>query len=174
MPTKDSIIKRINSAKTVIESLEDDLENIDIDYVEDDLGQILNDEKEVLGVYITGHPIDEYNIYTDPISDISTEVNDVSGIIKNLVVRKDRNGYEWVTFEVEDKTGSINGVCFSKDYANIRDLLVNDAKLCLSGKIQVDDFRSSDDETVYQIIVKSVKPLKKISLHTDLYVLFPK
>lgn len=98
MPTKDSIIKRINSAKTVIESLEDDLENIDIDYVEDDLGQILNDEKEVLGVYITGHPIDEYNIYTDPISDISTEVNDVSGIIKNLVVRKDRNGYEWVTF----------------------------------------------------------------------------
>ncbi|MFR7559946.1 MAG: OB-fold nucleic acid binding domain-containing protein [Lachnospira pectinoschiza] len=161
MPTKDSIIKRINSAKTVIESLEDDLENIDIDYVEDDLGQILNDEKEVLGVYITGHPIDEYNIYTDPISDISTEVNDVSGIIKNLVVRKDRNGYEWVTFEVEDKTGSINGVCFSKDYANIRDLLVNDAKLCLSGKIQVDDFRSSDDETVYQIIVKSVKPLKK-------------
>ena len=46
MPTKDSIIKRINSAKTVIESLEDDLENIDIDYVEDDLGQILNDRSE--------------------------------------------------------------------------------------------------------------------------------
>lgn len=161
VPTKDSIIKRINSAKTIIENLEDELNEVEIDYVEDDRNQTLQDEKDVLGVYISGHPIDEYIVVTDPISDITTSSTSLSGIVKKLTVRKNKMGQDWATFEVEDQTGSINAVCFAKDYAKARIDLVEGAKLCLDGDVKEDDYRSTDDETVYQMIVKEVHPLKK-------------
>ena len=161
VPTKDSIIKRINSTKTAIEELEDDLHEIEIEYVEDDQAQILEDEKEVLGIYISGHPTDGYNILTDPISDATPETTAVSGVIKNLTIRKNKVGQDWATFEVEDKTGSINAVCFANYYAKNRTDLVEGAKLCLTGIIKEDSYRSTDDETIYQIVVAETKPLRK-------------
>lgn len=161
VPTKDSIIKRINSAQTAIEELKEELHEIEIEYVEDDQAQILEDEKEVLGIYISGHPTDGYNILTDPISDVTPEATAVSGIIKNLTIRKNKVGQDWATFEIEDKTGSINAVCFANYYSKNRTNLVEGAKLCLTGTIKEDSYRSTDDETIYQIVVTETKLLRK-------------
>ncbi len=161
VPTKTSILKRVNNAKTAIEELEKELSEIEIDYIEDDLVKILEEEKEVLGIYITGHPTDGYVITTDPIMDVQPGEAYVSGIIKDFKVRKDRNGNDFSTFKLEDKTGDLNAICFSKSYIENKQNLFENAKVCVSGKVSEDAFRSTDDEIVYQINVEKAVPLKK-------------
>lgn len=163
VPTKDSIIKRINSAKTAIEEAETAMNEVEIDYIEDDLTEKLNNEKEVLGLYITGHPLDDYIVLTNPISDIQEESKEasVSGVITNAVIRKDKNGRDWIAFTLEDKTSNINAVCFADNYAKNYELLHEGEKVCITGKVKVDTFRSTDDETVYSIAVNDAARLKK-------------
>ena len=161
VPTKDSIYKRINSAKDAIEQFNNEMSEIELDYIEDDLSEKLENEKSVLGIYISGHPIDDYIVVTDPISDIQLNNDSVSGIITDFTVRKNKSGNDWATFTIEDKTGNMSGVCFAKDFASNRMDLYEGAKVCITGKIQIDDFKSTEEEEVYQIIANSVKPLKK-------------
>lgn len=90
-------------------------------------------EKAVLGLYITGHPLDElWSVveHTHPtlVSELEEDEHDgtvhfFAGIVGRIFKKTDREGKPWAIFELEDPTGTIECLVFSSGYPQVRDLL---------------------------------------------------
>lgn len=156
VPTKEQIQIRINTAKNTIDQQMNEINLLmsDITNIEDDQRELLIHEKEVLGVFLSGHLIDSYSIRSSstPIEAIDEGYYTVSGIITDVEYKKGIN------FIVQDRTGSIRCHVFVKQAADY-DLHDYDA-VEIEGKISIDDFRSTEDEVVYQMIPKTIRPLR--------------
>ena len=130
-------------------------------------------EKEVLGVYVTGHPLEEYEegwrknitaMTTDFIVDKDTDeakVSDgqmvtVGGIVSDRVIKITKTGKNMAFVTLEDLVGSVEVLVFPKDFEANRDLLENDAKLFIRGRV------SLGDEPVGKLIREQVIPFSKI------------
>ena len=171
-PSKDSILKKIAAKEQKILQLLQDINDIP-EYEADapeSLSEKLAEEREVLGLYLSGHPIDEFQVNTPKIEDIDEKETSVSGIIEELSVRKDRNGNEYASFSLTDKTGQISCIIFSSNYQAAKNYIYAGSAVCLTGVIKVDDFKSDEDNTFYQIKVDSVNPLAKSKHIYRMYV----
>lgn len=166
IPTAASLSKRIENAKGAIKGYLSELYDPIMDICsfndEENINEKYKREKDVLGVYLTGHPIDAYeqSIRT-PISDLLLTSKVVSGIISNISLRKDRKGQTFASFTIEDKTGTMKGVAFHQAYLEYEDMIVDGAGLQLSGTVEVDEYNSSENEVAYQIKVDKIAPLPK-------------
>ncbi len=124
----------------------------------------LEKELETLGMYVSSHPTDLYTdkFLTHPtIKRLEDVVNmDAGRAIKTLGLVKDykefytkKNHEKMCAFTLEVKYASINCVMYPKYYANAKDVIGNNAILCVSGDL-ISDNR---DEAKTQISVKSVE-----------------
>lgn len=113
--------------------------------------EILFSEKELLGFYLTEHPLSQYgtiiaSFATTPVADITTErIGDrvtVIGMITDIkkIITKAGN-HEMAFLKVEDLTGSIEMVVFPKIYAKAVPLLTPDHVIRVSGKVDAKDTR---------------------------------
>lgn len=123
----------------------------------------LGKEKEVLGVYISGHPLQEYKALFDQFSfqtvllqNYETDddgnktypsiINDArvtfGGIITALTKKTTKKGQVMAFATIEDIYGSIECVFFARAYENAKELLAVDNVVKLTGRIQIRD----DDE----------------------------
>jgi len=110
--------------------------------------EILRREKEALGFYITGHPLDRFmaevkHFTTCTIQDLSrqkdrTSVN-MAGMVEKLKVKRTRRGDKMAIMTLEDPTGSIEVVLFPDVFAKHSALLKNDEPVLVSGTVEVDD-----------------------------------
>lgn len=110
--------------------------------------ELLFNEKEVLGLFFSGHPMARYQdnlerLKCTPIIDIlegkaSGRLN-VLGIITLFKKRQNREKKEWCQFVIEDCTGSLPVNCFSKAYSELAPKLAPNAILNFMGDIKVDD-----------------------------------
>lgn len=136
---------------------EDDKENFQITFpkVEEfQKEELLAFEKETLGIYISGHPLEAYeqvwrenitSVTTDFIVDEETEeakVQDnsrviIGGMITGKVVKTTKTGQMMAFITVEDLVGSVEVLVFPKDYERNRDLLVEEQKLFIKGRVSV-------------------------------------
>ena len=113
-------------------------------------------EKEVTGIYLSGHPLNEYsdmirNLTDTTCGEFMRDDNDeitlmadseatIAGIITRVsqtYTKKDSKPMAFIT--VEDLTGSINVVVFPKNYASCRQILAEDEKIVVKGKVSVED-----------------------------------
>ena len=111
---------------------------------------------ELLGVYISGHPLDDYeplwrkNITaaaSDFIVDEDTEeavVRDgvkavIGGLVTGKTVKTTRTGHLMAFITLEDLMGSVEVIVFPRDYEANRDLLTEDAKLFIRGRVSLGD-----------------------------------
>ena len=118
--------------------------------------EILAFEKEILGVYISGHPLDDYeeawkkNITAtaaDFIVDEETEeagVKDgqkvtIGGLVAGKTVKTTRTNQLMAFITLEDLMGSVEVLVFPKDYEANRELFVEDAKLFIRGRVSIGD-----------------------------------
>lgn len=110
--------------------------------------ELLNYEKEVLGLYFSGHPMARYQnnlkqLHCTPIADIlegrASGRLSVLGIITLFKKRQNKRKEEWAQMMIEDCTGSILVNAFSRAYANMSHKLAPNAILHFSGDIRVDD-----------------------------------
>jgi DNA polymerase-3 subunit alpha len=84
--------------------------------------QKLQGEKEILGFYVTGHPLDEFEDRicdlrtheTDQLMDLprNTEVK-LCGILTGIQRRRSREGKLWISLNVEDHKGVLEGMIFN-------------------------------------------------------------
>ncbi len=113
----------------------------------DDATQLLG-EKETLGFYLTGHPLNRYfkeiaSFTTDKIGALHpadhTNVT-AAGIINNIRVRQTKRGDRIAIFSLDDGTGQIEVICFSEAFNRYRSLINDDHIVVLSGELSMDDF----------------------------------
>lgn len=108
-------------------------------------GEKLNREKELLGVYISGHPLlkfeQEYNSFTNiRIGDASTLQGvtgaRAAGIVVDVRRKIDRKGNTMAFVQLEDFTGKGELIFFSDAYAKYQGILYPDSIILVSGKAE--------------------------------------
>lgn len=104
--------------------------------------QKLSWEKELLSVYISKHPIDEFQKYIDDSFNIIAELKDkigqeikVVGVITQVQKIVTRNGQSMLFVKLEDRTGAIEVLVFPKIYKQTGDFWKEDEVVVVKGKI---------------------------------------
>ena len=135
--------------------------------------ELLAFEKDILGVYISGHPLDDYeglwrkNITAtsaDFIVDEETEeavVKDgmkvvIGGLVAGKVVKTTRSNQLMAFITLEDLMGSVEVIVFPKNYEADRDILTEDSKIFIKGRV------SLGDEPVGKLVCEQVIPFSKV------------
>ncbi|MBV8841834.1 MAG: DNA polymerase III subunit alpha [Bryobacterales bacterium] len=101
-------------------------------------------EKEMLGFYITGHPLDQY---MDKVRELAThQTSALEGLAKNTEValcgiltgiqrRRNKEGKLWAALQVEDLEGAIEAMVFSTQYERLLSSLVEDKAILVRGLV---------------------------------------
>ena len=102
-------------------------------------------EKDVVGIYISGHPLDMYRIEMDLSSHKIEALSDLSklkgrditiaGLITNVQEKTTKKGNLFGTFNVEDYNDTFQFALFSSDYRNFRNFIVNGTFIFIKGKV---------------------------------------
>ncbi|MBI4082658.1 MAG: hypothetical protein HY423_08620 [Candidatus Lambdaproteobacteria bacterium] len=109
--------------------------------------QRLKIEKEVLGFYITGHPLDRYRT---ELAEIALSTHDVregeaageghevtlAGVVAALTVRLNQKAEKWAIVRLEDLRGSIEVLLYNRAYAQFGPLLQLDEPLLVRGTVR--------------------------------------
>ncbi|SCY13121.1 DNA polymerase III subunit alpha [Butyrivibrio sp. INlla14] len=121
---------------------------------------MLEFEKEVLGIYVSGHPLEEYvgmwkkkitntttDFYLDDESG-SPEVQDgstvtIGGIISEKKIKYTKNDQIMAFITLEDLVGSVEVIVFPKTYEANAGRLDEDAKVFIEGRVSVEDERDA-------------------------------
>jgi len=103
----------------------------------------LKREKEVLGLYISGHPLERYRrcvvSLATPIDELErfhdrTEVT-VGGIINTITQRYDKKGKPFAILLLEDFSGATEILCFGDCFEEYESLLVTDRMVLIVGQV---------------------------------------
>ena len=107
----------------------------------------LNGEKDTLGLYLTGHPIDEYEdelkqMVSNRIVDLrpGKESSAVSGMVVGMRIMKNKRGESFAFLTLDDKSGRIELSVWAEKFSAYREILVKDALLVVQGNVSEDSF----------------------------------
>jgi DNA polymerase III subunit alpha len=106
----------------------------------------LKNEKDVVGIYISGHPLDEYRLELESFCSCTLdrvmepvfrgkEVS-VGGIVTKAIERFSKNGNPFMLFTLEDYNGSYEFALFGEDFVNLAKYIAPDRFLYIKGQIK--------------------------------------
>ena len=112
--------------------------------------QLLNHEKDYVGIFISGHPLDRYKIEVNQLSDCTVDMlkDDIkaktflnkqirlAGIITGCMERMSQRGDKFGILTIEDFTGQLEFALFGRSYAEMAHLVTPGSLVLLSGKFQ--------------------------------------
>ena len=108
--------------------------------------ECLDGEKETLGLYLTGHPVQEHlgeirRFCRQEIGQlrVSSNTQTVAGIVTSHRTRRGRRG-EMAFTELDDRSGRIEASVFGEVFTDNRGKLEKDAILIVEGEVQMDDY----------------------------------
>ena len=124
-----------------------------------------NFEKETIGIFLTGHPLDEFkwtmkfytNCNTQMLSDTANyqHIRDreltFGGYVANVVEKLDKNGNPWGAMTLEDYHGSFELRAFRQDYMNIRNYFQKGIFVFCRGRIQARKWGKDPNELELKI-----------------------
>ncbi len=136
--------------------------------------KLLSMEKEMIGIYLSGNPLEEYkdiinNIDHTTMADImaamenpeEAEVTDGSkitfiGTLSKRTEKITKNGSKMAFLSMEDGFSGIEIVVFSRLYEQIRTVLTEEGAYCVKGKLDI-------NETDAKIVAEDIVPLESIN-----------
>ena len=125
-----------------------------------DKEMVLAFEKEVLGIYLSGHPLEGYRGIMDKM--ISAKTTDfqpdeesgipkvydgqkviIGGMITERTIKYTKNNKVMAFLTVEDLVGTVEVVVFPRDYEKWQTLITDDARVFIQGRVNAEDDRPS-------------------------------
>jgi DNA polymerase-3 subunit alpha len=121
----------------------------------------LNGEKETLGLYLTGHPINRFLseikyyasgrlVSLQPTSKDKTTV--AVGLVLGVRVMVNKRGRRWALVTLDDKSARMDIRLFPDDYDKFAELLISDAILVCSGQVSFDEYSGGITMTARDIM----------------------
>ncbi|MSV34024.1 MAG: DNA polymerase III subunit alpha [Bryobacterales bacterium] len=104
----------------------------------------LSSEKEMLGFYITGHPLDQYK---DKVAELSTHTTSnleglpkgaevaLCGVLSGVQRKRTKEGKPWAALQIEDLEGSVEAMVFSTQFERLNASLVEDKAVLVRGLV---------------------------------------
>jgi DNA polymerase III subunit alpha len=101
-------------------------------------------EKEMLGFWVTGHPLDRY---ADKVAELAThDSGSLEGLEKNAEVKlcgvltgitrkRNKEGKPWAAMTIEDRSGSVEGMVFASSYERLAPQILEDQAVVLRGLV---------------------------------------
>ncbi len=120
-------------------------------------------EKEVLGFFVTGHPMEKYlprlaNITRHDTSSIEEMEHEspvtLAGILTNLRIRPSKKGDLWASGMLEDMRGSVELLVFPQALQQMQSVLKPDSALLIKGRVR------HEENARTKIVVSEAKPLE--------------
>jgi DNA polymerase-3 subunit alpha len=125
--------------------------------------ELLAYEKEMLGVYVSDHPLSDWRelleAHTETeIAQVSLEIDKstitVGGMITRLEKRYNKQGKPWASFTLEDFSGGMEVLVFYNKYESLADELRNDSIVLVKGRLDLRD-------NSRKMLADEIKPLPK-------------
>ena len=143
---------------------------------------LLGFEKEVLGIYVSGHPLEQYEeswrkVISATTADFQlnddtgrTKVHDgakeiIGGMITDKTVKHTKTNQMMAFITVEDLLGTVEVVVFPRDYEKNRQFLEVDSKVFIRGRVSEEDDRPS------KLICEKIIPFEQKK--RELWIQFP-
>ena len=146
----------------------------------------LNKERDLVGIYLSAHPLDEYkivldnlcNAHCDELADRGAALKDreeitLGGIVTNVQTRFGKNNLPWGIITLEDFYGSGELALFGEDWKNLNGMFIVGSAVYVRGKMQ-SRFYNSDQKELKITGVDLLQSIKEkaidritISLNTD-------
>lgn len=129
--------------------------------------QMLAMEKEVLGLYITGHPLKEYEaLLREKVSHNTVQLAElpdetqvvVGGVVAGQRKITTRSGEPMVFMQLEDLSGTVEVIIFPRVYKENAALLVPDAPILVRGRV---NFNTRDEQT--KVIAEKLGSLEQLT-----------
>ncbi|MGA2435285.1 MAG: OB-fold nucleic acid binding domain-containing protein, partial [Bryobacteraceae bacterium] len=104
----------------------------------------LGGEKEVLGFYVTGHPLEQY---AEKIQDLATHKSDtlenlergvevsLCAVLTAIQRRRNKEGKTWASMQLEDLSGTLEAVLFTTHFERLSPQLVDDLPVLIKGLV---------------------------------------
>ncbi len=142
----------------------------------------LANEKEILGFFITGHPLEKYRDKLDDLRALSTadisamksstgkdENISTAGIITNLRVLKSKRGDYYAQCALEDMAGTIETIVFPEAYKKLQDKVKLEVPVLIRGGVRIEEGANP------KLTVNDIQPLEdvKIPLPKSLRIRIP-
>jgi len=125
----------------------------------------LRGEKETIGFYVSGHPLDEYEWKVRELTSLDTanlsglergaEVA-LCGIVANVQRRRNKDAKPWATFQLEDRLGSVEVLVFSSRFEALQKEIEPDRAVLVRGKAL------PEEDGSMRINAQDVIPLEKV------------
>lgn len=154
--------------------------------------ELIDMEKEMTGIYISGHPLDEYVekiksitsttikdivIDTEPLTDDladnvvsqNTKVIEgqdviVCGLIKEMRLLQTKRGTQMAFLQLEDLYGQLEVVCFDKSFSMYRNIIKKDKIVCVKGKISL---REAENP---KVLLNNIIDIEDVRFDKKLYI----
>jgi DNA polymerase-3 subunit alpha len=98
----------------------------------------------MLGIYVTGHPLDEFN---DKVAELATHTTDqleslekgnevkLCAILTGIQRRRTKDGKLWAAMQIEDREGALEAMVFSTQYDRLLSSMVEDKAVLVKGLV---------------------------------------
>lgn len=123
----------------------------------------LDMEKEALGLYASGHPLEDYRVYLESLPGLKqvTELKEMpdneqvllAGMVSSLKTIMTKKGKPMAFFQLEDLTGALEVVVFPEPYEEFRKVLDNDKIVAIWGRT------NTREEEDVKILAERILPL---------------
>lgn len=125
-------------------------------------------EKEVVGFYITGHPLDQY---LDKARELATHTTGrLEGLTKNTEIalcgiltgvqrKRSKEGKLWAAMQIEDLEGSVEAMLFSTQYERLQSMLDHDKAVLVRGLVY------PEENAPPKISIQEIVPLEVARVH---------
>ncbi len=125
----------------------------------------LKKEKELLGLYLSGHPLEKYRfiltLFNTPLNSKQRggdpSIIQAGGQITNVRTQYDKKQQKMAFIKIEDFNHTYDAVVFSSVYPQYESLIKNDAFVMIKGRLQ-----SDPGDSVLKVIVEHIYPLSDI------------
>jgi len=122
-----------------------------------------NKEKELLGMYLSGHPLLEYSTeiesfsnydFTEPLCNLDKANVKLGGLIAGVKTMTDRKGHQMAFINLESLNGKVELIAFADAYDKYREYIKTDHPIFVIGNVNC---RGEEDA---KIIVEEISPLR--------------
>ena len=111
------------------------------------LKERLQGEKDTLGLFVTGHPFDEYEdevrlLAPTKLSNLRDDkkIQKLAGLIVNLRVMKNKRGENMCFITLDDRTGRVEVSLFSEVFEQVREVIDKDKVIIIEASVRHDDY----------------------------------
>ena len=170
--TVDALVKRIDTAKAAVKNLNDDIALVNPHGITEDKKARMAAEKELLGMYVTEHPMNYYpsakEVEAPTVSEIQEGRSYAYGCVTGLKIKNRKSdGAKMAFFTLEDATGSIETCVFTKAYASYGEVLKEGAVVKMFGRCIMEE---DGDEIVYKFSADKIEEVDEKKASAIMYV----